>query len=218
MNLLQIKKRSSSLFAFGYAYSLQGLNYLIAFFSLPVVIKSLTIEDYGFLAYLISIGTTVTAFCNWGSSLSNIKRTAKTVFDNSNLTNKIIISCFVQIILFLICILLFLFFIIIFPNLSKSFLEPKIIFSTLCLILSTLLNPIWIFLCLNKLREFTIFTVLPKLLALVFFHIFLTRYPTILNYSILLLISNILVLPLIIKRTIHLISIMKRKNFKNTIN
>ena len=216
MNLLQFKKRSSSLFAFGYAYSLQGLNYLIAFLSLPVVIKSLTIQDYGLLAYLISVATTVTAFCNWGSYTSNIKRTAKTIFENSNLTNKIITTCFVQIIIFLICILLFFLFIIVFPNLSRSFLEPKIVFSALCITLSNLLNPIWIFLCLNKLREFTIFTVLPKLLALVFFHIFLTRFPTILNYSILLFISNILVLPLIIKRTIYLISKYEREqNIKN---
>lgn len=154
-----------------YLYLSQGLIFLLPFFILPFLLKTLSIESFGLYNFSLAFSQFLILLIDFGFNLSITKKIAENVNKNNYIKNIFWTIIFIKISLLIISILVSVIVFMLIPSL-ESF-KYAMICGSLMLIGNTF-YPVWWFQGLNKFKILTLINISSKAICYPFIFILVT--------------------------------------------
>lgn len=195
------------------AYYLQFANYSIGLLTIPIAIRLLKPEEFGFLSLSISISSSLLAFINWDAYTHKVALGARLILRNSALRcfqKSVLSSQFTALTAVTLASLVTLF---VFSqaqlNIVNTTIAIKVVFSSLLITTASVFNPTWLFLVKDNLLKFSLYSIAPKLVTLMAIIIILPAFPYSQAFGVISLASSLVVYPFLKNDAIDKTSINK---------
>jgi PST family polysaccharide transporter len=151
---------------------MQGANYILPFITIPYLVRTIGIENYGLVAFAQSFAAYFVIFTDYGFSLSATKLISINR-DNSQKISEIFSSVlFVKLAFVIFSVILST--VIIF-SFKKFYSEYEIFYFSLLLLIGQMLFPVWLFQGLEKMKYITFINILIKLFFTLCIFIFIRQ-------------------------------------------
>ncbi len=162
--------------------SIQGLNYLIPFITLPYIVRVIGIEEFGLISFAGALTSYFIMITDYGFNLSAVKEISINRNDHIRL-NEIINSVFsVKIILFFISLIIFI------PSLfllTTSKKEIALFCFSFISVLGSVLTPTWYYMGIEKIKFLAIINLVFKVCFVILVFIWVTNNGDVLIYVLL---------------------------------
>lgn len=142
---------------------LQASNYIIPILTIPYLTRVLGVEQYGMYGMILSISQYFVLFIDFGFNLTASKRVAVNKENKNELSNIFISTISAKLILLIISLLVMFAFI-------EHYQSYDLLLFTIVQLIGAVLNPIWFFQGLERIKLFTISSIIARvsLLPLLF--------------------------------------------------
>lgn len=149
---------------FIYLSVLRGFQFLIPLLTLPYLIRTVGVSNYGLISFAMSLGLYFGALIQFGFGISATREIARIKEDHAKLESVYSSTLIASVLLALVSIFLFSLIMIAFENLKT---EVRLYSGTMAYVVFNSLFPIWFFQGTEKMKYITIFSVATGLIYLI---------------------------------------------------
>ena len=185
VNFKQIQNYKSLFESFFSLSVLNGVNVILPLITLPYILRVVGSANYGIYAYVYVLIQYLLLLNNYGFNLSATKQIAENREDKSrlNIIYNSVTAC--RLLLFLVGVSLFA---ALSPLLLNTDIKKMMFIMGLGMVLGDVLNPVWLFQGMEKMRYMTIVNLISKLIFTVLIFVFIKKAE---DYPYILLINSL---------------------------